>query len=415
MKPLFLLCLPALALASTSSKGSVALEGRAFWPDDEDVTEDFGAVLVGRLEWKGKHKPLREKLRVVGRVAAIDEDRSNFVVEEAWVQFRSKYVRVLAGVQLLNWTATEAFHPADVVNSRNFDGNVENPDKVGEPMVSVNLRLFGVHLTGYYMPVRMDPILPGGASRLSFGGPGVSLDDPLWVGRNGALDDGRFEHQWAARLATTLGSADISLHAIQHNDRSQPGIAFETWDLLPTTGGTPTPRPVYGFVTQYGLTYAHAVWDFVLKLEGAHRRFEDVQSSLLYTIQGGDKPDHTFVAAGLEYGWSYETAGQATVILEGQAIVDVDDEEERKALSPFQRDALVGYRHDFDDAAGTNFTLGAIVDLEGDAVLGTLTFGRRLGETWSAALSARLTFAGDGPLEAIDASHFAQLTLARHF
>lgn len=416
MRPAILLLLPALATASVDSQGSVGFEGRAFWPDDDGVTEDQGAMLVGRLEWKAKQKALREKVRVVGRVGAIDEDRSNLVVEEAWAQWRSKYLRVFAGVQLVTWTATEAFHPADVINSRNFDGNVENPDKIGEPMVSVNLRLAGVHLTGYYMPVRMDPILPGGSSRLSFGDAGVSLGDPLWAGRDGTLDDGHFEHQWAARLATTLGSADVALHAIQHNDRGQPGVAIDVFDAAPGAGGSPTPRPVYSFVTQFGLTYAHAISDFVVKLEGAHRRFEDAHDNLEYVlVAGGDKPDHTVVAAGIEYGWSYEGAGQATLILEGQAILDVDDAEQRKALSPFQRDALVGYRHDFDDVAGTNLTLGAIVDLEGDAVLGTFTFRRRIGETWSVAADARLTFAGDGLLEAIDGSHFAQLTLARHF
>jgi hypothetical protein len=426
-----LVLLPALALASTQSKGSMGFEGRAFAPEEgEDVDRhDFGTVLVGRLEWKGKQlvsrsgaarTSFREKLRVVGRVAAIDEDRSRLIAEEAWVGWRSKYLRVKAGVQMLTWTATEAFHPADVVNSRNFDGNVENPDKIGEPMVSATLRLAGFHLTGYYLPVRMDPVLPGGDSRLSFGG---DLGDPVWVDRDGTISEDRFENQWAARLATTFGSADVALHAIQHNDRGSPAIRVTT-----ATGEV---QPLYLFVTQFGLTYAHAVGDVVLKLEGAHRRFEPARStsglqfpSIIgisggappeHVLIGADRPNHTIVAAGVEYGWSYETAGQATVLLEGQAVVDVSDREERQALTPFQRDVLVGYRHDFEDIAGTNLTLGAIVDLEGDAVVGTGSFGRRLGDTWSLASSVRLTFADDGPLEPLDGDHYVQLELTRHF
>jgi len=404
LRPLLLL-LPALAAAGVDSQGSVGLEGRAFYPDDDDATEDLGAMLVGRLEWKGKHKPFRERLRVVGRAAAIDADRSQLIVEEAWASFRSKYVRIHAGVQMLNWTATEAFHPADVVNSRNFDGNLENPDKIGEPMVSVDLRLGHTHLTAYYLPVRMSPILPGAASRLSFGGePG----DALWVGRDGALDDGHFEHQWAARLSTTFAGADLALHAIQHNDRSQPAIA-----IAPPSQ---SPRPVYHFVTQLGLTYAQAVSDFVLKLEAAHRRFDEIDDPGDYlVVAGADVPDHTLVAVGVEYGWSYDRAGQATVLLEAQGVVDVTDTDERRGLHPFQRDVLVGYRQDLDDIAGTNLTVGAIIDLEGDGVLGTATFGRRIGDTWSLAVNLRLTVAEDGPFEAFDGDHFGQLTLTRHF
>ena len=417
----WVLLLPALAVASTDSKGSVGFEGRAFVPEGDEVDRfDYGSLLVGRLEWKGKQKPFREKLRVVGRAAAIDRDRSRLVVEEAWVGYRSKYLRLKAGVQLLNWTATEAFHPADVVNSRNFDGNVENPDKVGEPMVSATLRLGRVHLTGYYLPVRMDPVFPGPRSRLSFSG--TKLGDPLWVPRGGGdiddLEDSHFEHQWAVRLATTLGSADIALHAIQHNDRSQPGLAINQREG--------TARPVYAFVTQVGMTYAHAVSDFLLKLEAAHRRPDDLDVELQFPVAHDgntpatlllsvDPPNHTIVAAGVEYGWSYDTLGQATVIVEGQGVVDVADADERKAITPFQRDVLVGYRHDFEDVQGTTLNLGVIVDLEGDGVVGTGSVGRRLGETWTLATSLRLNFIDDGPLEPLDGDHFMQLELIRHF
>ena len=68
---------------------------------------------------------------------------------------------------MVNWTATEAFHPADVINSRYLDSNVENFEKLGEAMVSFKWDVGDGNLTGYFIPFVMDPIMPSRRSRLN--------------------------------------------------------------------------------------------------------------------------------------------------------------------------------------------------------------------------------------------------------
>lgn len=387
---------PATADAKLRSRGEVGVEARAFEPDDHDFTEEYGAAVATRLQAKIKAKPVQAQVRVFTRTGLIDGDRSHLIVEEAWLQWRHRpsTLQLRAGWQLLNWTATEAFHPADVINSRNLDSNVENPEKLGEPMVSARVKVASTLLTAYYMPLRTAPIYPGRSSRLSF----LPRALPLTLQR----PDPQVSHQFAAHIARTFGSADLAVHAIHHDDRSQPTFDVDLARL------TATPR--LHRVTQLGLTYAHALDEWVVKLEAAHRIFEvDAQ------------PTHTQVAGGLEWGWGYDDAGEGTVLLEGQVVIGGDTDAERKRLHPFQRDVLVGYRHDFQDVAGTELLVGCMVDLEDEQVLANVNFKRRLSGTFTVEASLRAIHAPDGDplqpvgLQTLHDTRYATLTLRHHF
>lgn len=412
---LALLATPASSWASVKSSGEVSVDGRAFWPDDEDATEDFGLAVTGRLEVKLKEKPWRFELRGLGRVGAVDKSRSVVILEEAFLGFRMKPLRIRIGPQLLNWTATEAFHPADVMQSRNFDSNIENADKIGEPMVNVRLRMWQGALELYYMPFRMDPLLPGPGSRLSFAPPGTRLGDPVWVGRDGEADDaGVVEHQFAVRLSQTIDYADIALQFVQHQDRTQPTIALDP--------GTFTAHPVYHMVNHFGLTYTQVLGEWILKVEGAYRMFDDDPDlGSFVPVGAAEQADHLEVALGLEWGWEYESGAQATVLLEGQAYF-LADEEELEQLGPFQRDVLLGYRHSFNDVEGTELLIGVIMDLQRfPEILGNISFSRRLSDTWTMTAALRITHAPpDDPdqpvgLQGLHQAHNVQLSFSRHF
>lgn len=422
--------------AKASSRGSVGVEGRAFQPDDHDETEDQGLAVTGRLEWAHEHKPWREQVRLIGRAAAVDNDRSRVIVEEAWARYKSKYLRVLVGAQLLNWTATEAFHPADVVNSRNLDSNVENADKIGEPMAQLELRLGDIYASAYFMPLRMSPILPGGQSRLSFAPPGQAIGEPLWVDRNGDVNDDRVSPQWGARIATSIRGGDIALQYLEHNDRSQPTIVFDktafdetALDATVRGGGA---RPLYHRVSHFGLTWSQLIGEtgLIAKLEAAHRRFDDAPSlDNLLPVGAASVPDHSQVAFGLEWGWGTDGGGDATVMLEGQSYFGLD-ERERRQLGLFQRDVLVGYRHAFNDVSGRELRVGLIVDAEAwPELLGNVHYRQRIDDTWSLEASLRVVYAPADPdsirdasgqstpegLQALDEANDIQLTLTRHF
>lgn len=397
------------------SKGSVAIEARAFTPDGDNATDDFGLGLAARLEAKYRHRPFEEQLRVFARADLLDPTRAIAVVEEGYVGYRKKPVRLRVGYQLLNWTATEAFHPADVMNSRNYDSRIENPDKLGEPMVEARVRFWNGSAAAYYMPFRIAPELPAASSRLSLAPDGVALGRILWAGRDQQITDEFIEHQWALRVAQSIGGADVSLHVLQMQDRTQP-----TQVLDQSTGRL---HPLYHFVTQVGGTYQQVFDAVVLKLEFAHREFGFPDETGDYQLIQREQLDHTQIAFGAEYGWGYESGAEGIVFVEGQAFVVYDDAERAEPdLHPFQRDVLLGYRHMSNDVDSTQFQAGVIIDTEiFPQLLFSASYSQRLTDVWSLGANLRVVHAPpedtDRPfgLERLHEANELNLTLSRFF
>ncbi len=388
------------------SRGEVAGESRVFTDDDIDQTEDAGLGMFARVEAGYRKGRVRFRARAFARVDRRDESRDLTAFEEAWFDYRTGAWQARAGFQMLNWTATEAFHPADVVNSRNLDSNIENPEKLGELMVSLRRRIGDGGLTFYYLPRFEAPNLPDGSSRLSFAPPGVDIGEALWVEDDGRVSGDSYGLQWGARMTQTIGDADISVHYLDHQDRQFPRFEFE-----PQIGRA---RPVYLNVKDWGLTYLHILGGWILKLEAAYKDFV-APVNPAYT-----QPDHGQAAFGLEYGWVYQGGGEGTAIFEGQAALGLT-EAERAAISVFQRDLLAGYRHAWNDRLGRELLVTAIFDVERSReILVNVSYQQRLSDTWSVKTGLRWI---DAPpkqgqpigLESLHESNQLFLTVSRFF
>jgi hypothetical protein len=403
------------AASAWTSQGAVGLESRVFRDDGDPATQDHGVGMLGRLELRHRHGPFEEKARGFGRLDGFDRERSTLIAEEAWVQVRGERARFRVGLDLVNWSATEAFHPADVINARNLDSDIESFEKVGEPMAALALRaLESTTVTLMFMPVYTRTRFPSPRSRLSFAPPGVDLrGKPLRIDRQGALTSSELGPQAAIQIRQVVGSADIAVHAVEHMDRLQPIVLLDPTTLAP--------RLLYQTVRQVGGTYQQALGPVVAKLEGAYRRFVSARPEV--ADQTGPLPgrSHGVVAAGLEYGITHLNGASSTLLLEGQAVLGVD-QQTRLALDPFQRDVLVGWRFARNDEAGREVLVFAVADLErpGEYLLNA-GYTQRLGETWTIAAGLRLFQAKDAaPLDArglqlIRNGDHLRVALIRHF
>ncbi len=390
------------------TSGEVAFEGRAFVvPDHRSDTRDWGAGIFGRLSLAGGDDHFAVKARGYGRADSQDPGRSLAVLEELWAEARSASFALRVGFDVLNWSATEAFHPADVVNARNFDSDFERYEKIGEPMAALSYRWETGNVTAYWFPHHSFPIFPSPASRLNPFPQGIPLGGTWILGRDGHLTGDRLGLQGALRLSQKIGSADVSLHAISHMDHTQPELVFDpaTKDL----------HPLLRYVTQVGGTYQQVLEPFVLKLEAAYRKFSN---------PAGDDPrlaalpnrDHFEIAAGIEYGWLWGRA-ESTLILEGQSFFGAP-EGVLRSTSLLWRDALVGYRLALGDTASTTFTFFGIVDVDDPTqffLLGSVE--RRVIADVQLGLAVRTAFGLDDV-----SSHFVpkkadyvQLRLTRYF
>lgn len=426
MKTLFLILglLSTPVYAEFSSQGEVALEYRQFKDDDSSATEDKGISIFSRVESRYEDNFYSHVLRGFGRVDSEESSRDLIWIEDAYAAYfldSEKLWRLSGGYKIFNWTALEAFRPADSINSRNYDAPLEKPEKRGELAVELEMPFYEGALILSLFPRVEKPHYPGVASRLGFG---YEIAEPLWVDGTEAKDD-QWRPQFAARLTQLIWGADFSLHFLRHYDRQFPIIGTSDYSFI---SGSPVPNnglssmnvPHFFQVTQYGGTLQMPFLDaWLLKAEAAHRTFEKDLNVL--TVNGFKTPiDHTEAALGFEYNTSHSDGSDSTLFLEAQKMFGID-KVQAGTLSVFQSDVFIGVRHVRNDIMGTEFLLSAIFDTERThEKLYNFQASRRLSDVWRAAVILR---AFDAPpqsttpvgLEVLDQDHHISFSLSRFF
>lgn len=397
-------------------QGQISLESRVFEDDEEEQTQDFNLSLFTRLEAKNRQGPWRVKLRGTARVDSEDSERNMVVGEEAWVDYKQNRWNCRLGKQMMNWTATEAFHPADTFNSRVWDSNIENADKLGETTLMLGARILSGSLSLYYMPCYEEPRFPSASSRLSTVEPGVKFKDAVFIDRNDEVGD-NYGHQFGLRLAQSIGSADIGIHTLWHQDRYHPVVleADEEQSLV----------PVYLPITEYGLSYQQVCGGLITKIEYGYKDFDNPQKPI--KIPGVDglsevhQFDHYQFAWGFEYGWSSPKGADMVFYLEGQ-IVDALDLEQQNSISSFQRDIMLGYRYAWNDIYSRELFISLIFDVEFPRErLYNLRYRQRITDNFSASIGIRYIQAlqssdgRQGGLQGLDGSNQLFFVLSRYF
>ncbi len=407
-------------------KGEVSVQFRQFEDDKIETNEDTGLLIFTRVESVYKGDKTRHVFRGFARVDQKDKDRDFMAFEDVYFSRffgAQEEWTVLAGYKLFNWTATEAFHPADVVNSRNFDSDLEFFEKKGELTVEVSREFNWGTFSLFMWPRFEQPQFPGDRSRLGFG---------IDIARPQAVDGTDIGDTWIAqggmRLTFGLDDGDLSFHLIHHVDRNFPvtGTANYTFNSffnqnIPDDPAAlaSAPVPYYFKKTQLGGTLQYAFSRLLVKFEGAYRSFEKDRGIL--TAQGVLKPvDHGEVALGFEYTLPIESSGDTTLFFEAGSILGTT-KDERARLGAFQRDALFGLRYSFNDIMGSELFVSFITDLERDNErLYNISYSRRLSDVWKIQTGLRIYDApqkGATPLglETLDGANHVILNLTRFF
>lgn len=433
MKKLFLLFfLPLMVFAEEdpgqwSNRGEISLQWRRFEDDNVTRTEDTGMLVFSRVEATYTDEMNKHVFRGFARVDQKDGDRDFMALEDAYF---SRYLNeeqtwvALAGYKIFNWTATEAFHPADVVNSRNFDSDLEYFEKLGEPTVELTHYFDRGFLSFFVWPRFERPQFPGNRSRLGFG---LDFNRPQAISGTETGEDWAF--QGGVRLGYTLDDGDVSFHVLQHIDRNFPIVGTTEYTFnsfanryIPndTNAFQNNPTPYYFKKTQIGGTLQYVLSELLVKFEGAYRIFEDDLQVL--TAEGLQAPvNHGDVAFGLEYQLPFSLDGADTsLFFEGGTILGTT-KVERSRLGIFQRDILLGVRHAFNDVMGSEIFVSMLHDLERDNErLYNFSYSRRLSDLWKINLGFRVY---DAPkkgsvargLEVLDGANHCLINLTRFF
>ena len=371
-----------LSFAEVDYKGELSFEGRQFKDDGNKQTEDSGAAFfgLGELTYQGEFFDL--KFRGFGRYDGVDNTRKYFILEDAYYRSfmgEEQEWTFVTGYKVFNWTAMEAFHPVDQINSRNFDSPLENLEKKGELTVEINGAVGDGEIAIYVWPKYESPRFPNKKGRL---GLGANIADPVYIDEDRSTKE--FGIQYGARISQVFDDLDLSLHYLHHMDRNFPIVGTENHMVHPTAGLIPldTPnKPYYFTVDQFGGTLQWVLDSHIIKMETAARLFSEELA--IYTLRGLRKPvDHQESAVGWEYSVGHDGGTESFVFVEANFLTGVN-KETRSELSPFQRDMLLAYRYAFNDKNSREFFASFIFDMErSHEYFASLSYSQRLGESW---------------------------------
>ena len=368
----------------------VQLEGRLF-PSSPQFADQFqslqgGLVFTGEARWRSKDRATRATFEPYLRLDSEDGERTYFDIREASITHRLGDTSLLVGVGQVFWGVAESRNVVDVINQFDTIEDVDQTEKLGQPMVRLSQRLGPATIDVYYLPYFRQQRFPGQDGRLR--GPlSVEASDVVYE-----RDGGRWAGDVAARYYRRLGSFDLGLHVFKGTDRS----AF-----LRFNEETATLTPIYQGRTQGGIDLQYTSGPWLLKLEAV----------------GVGQADQTFasVVAGFEYTFFDIARSGLDIGLIGEYLHDGRTPGDLpQAL--FQDDVFVGTRWALNDVQDTELLAGAIIDARNGGIFGSIEFQRRIGSATLLEVEARAFRQGsDEALGFFQKDEHATVRVTRYF
>jgi hypothetical protein len=370
------------AQAMDALEGTVALQSRFFAEPGtlgQDRLQPSAALtLAADHSWNDGADAL--SVTLFGRADALDDARTRADLREAYYSHRGQDWALNLGVRRVFWGQTEAKHLVDVINQVDFVEDLDEEERLGQPMAQLVLERDAGRFELFLLPGFRPRTFPSTEGRL--GGPVDILrsDDALVAARSALNLD------WALRWSRLIGDLELALGHFDGTSR-EPG--FEVVDPVIEAGRPIRLRPVYPLVSQTSLDAQYLIGQWALKLEAFTR--------------GGDGPRSVAVVAGFEHTRVGVLGTRADLGL----LVEVlrDNRGDRAPLLAFERDVFLGARLALNDFAGTSLLAGLIRDRRTREEIWILEGRRRLGDRWALGLELR-AFSGvpataPGDLEAL--------------
>lgn len=320
-----------------------------------------------RQEWSnGAH---RATVIPFGRYDSLDSHRSHFDLREANWLHKGDGWTIQAGVGKVFWGVTESRHLIDIVNQTDEVESLRGEDKLGQPMVNLNIATGYGNLNLLYLPYFRERTYPSAKGRLRFELP-VDTDHAQIQGAN------HWHPDWALRWSHTFGRWDIGISYFSGISR-EPRLVLNSF-IRPTAL-----IPVYERINQVGVDIQGAVGKWLFKMEAMTR----------------DVPGKRFAAvvAGLEYTESgvWGSGVDLGLLLEYQ--YDGREKLSRTSLTntlptPNNNDIFAGMRLALNDEQDSQVLFGVTVDIDTRATITSIKGSRRLGDNWKIEMESLAFF-----------------------
>ncbi len=388
-----MLTLLPVRMAGQEVRGSAFLETRLFpsspaFPEQRDATVSPSFGLEPELLWENGAGSFQLVIKPFFRWDAHDDNRTHFDLREASVTYLADGWTLFAGVGKVFWGKTEAHHLVDIVNQTDAVEDIDNEDKLGQPMINFTLERDWGAIDVFFVPYFRDRTFPDGRARLR--GPLPILDDAVHEAAGG-----HWHPDVAARWSYFTGSLDFALSAFRGQSREPRLLPVDQPD-----DGLAL-QPVYDIIDQVSVeaqwTAGPTLWKLEAMTRGGHG------DRFLATVAG---VEHTFFGIG---------PGAADLGLLGEIMLDGRDES--APFTAFDNDLFFGARWAFNDTADSSVLGGPVIDFETGEILAFLEAERRFGDRWVAQIEVRAFMNTDemGPLHGLRRDDFMTIRLSRYF
>ena len=348
--------------AALEVSGNAAIEQRYFInaPLDSrqhDANSSLSLAPEFYQEWdKGRQSLLFSPFL---RLDQGDDQRSHGDIRELqWLILGDDW-ELRLGIGKLFWGVTESQHLVDIINQTDLVEDPDGEDKLGQPMVNLNLIRDWGTVELYLLPYFRERTFPGSEGRLRFG-TYIATDQAIY-------ESDREENNldYAARWSHSIDIFDIGLSYFYGTSRDplfQPAYI----------NGQPALQPYYELIHQSGIDLQATLDAWLWKLEAIHRssaqqNYNALTAGFEYTLYG---IFDSAVDLGLIYEYLYDQRGDA-------------------ALTPFDNDSMIGARLAFNDVESSDLLIGVIFDHDGNGQALNLEGSRRFGDHWKLNLRGR--------------------------
>ena len=387
--------LPALSARAEESSWDLAasldLQTRYFthdarWARQGSAATQLSVAATAELRWRSDGGDQRASFIPYLRWDESDDERSLADLREAYWAYEGDGYELLVGANTVFWGVTESVHLVDIINQTDAVADIDGEDKLGQPMVNLELQRDWGLLSVYVMPTFRER---------TFAGPGGRLRTPLPVDSARAIYEssaGQKHVDVALRYSHYIGDVDIGLSVFSGTSREPR--------LVPDSSGSGL-LPAYDQIDQFGidLQYTRDAWLW---------KFEAI-------ARDGFAGSFAAAAGGFEYTY-YQVGGTAVdlgMLLEYQ----YDGRREEEPLSLADNDVFAGARLALNDTQDTAVLAGLGYDADSGEIFFSVEADRRLGQDF--VLEFRLRgFSGAGPQDAsyvLAQDDYVQLQLSRYF
>ena len=353
------------AVAQWDIGGELGLELRGFpqepaFPTQEDATVSPSIALQPEFRHEGAEGRNRLTFRPFVRWDAHDDERSHFDVRELnFIHFAPRW-DVLVGASRVFWGVTESVHLVDIINQTDAVEDTDSEDKLGQPMVNLNLIRDSGTYSCYVLPGFRQRTFPGDDARRR--GP-FRIDTDNATFESGAED---WHVDYALRWSRAIGGWDVGASYFYGTSREPR--------LLPVveTNGDISLRPHYDLIHQLELDVQYTKGAWLWKLEAITRAGHG----------------HPFFATvgGFEYTFFQILDSNADLGLLAEFQYDGRDDSRDAPFSISDNDLFLGARLALNDESSTAAFIGLVVDVTNASTLGTIEAERRLSKHWKAEL-----------------------------